>query len=586
MKNIINLNDVKKYEGFDKHVSAILSINNIPENDLKDCFPDKIGKRNFTSFEDYFNSMERIDGTDEFIKFVKENKNEKSIVISDHDCDGIMACVICAIGLNEYGVDIQYLSTDRFKTGYGMKKSSIDEAIKSGAKVIYTVDQGITCNEVIDYAKSKGLKVCVTDHHIGKEVSHADAVVDPCYFLNNTKFKEISGATVIFKLIYELFKSEGYDTKFLYDLAALAGITVLSDCMEMLNENRILYKCTMNYCNSQVKKNTFIKRLADLLCFYLPGADQEFCQFIPTRNFNSTQVNFYFIPLINAVNRIEGNVTCLINDIVYIYYNDIEPDGSFYQRLNNYRKTMKSSLTKMHRYNVNESVCVEAFDTGILENYSGICGLVASDVVENEKKPALIGTIDSTNIVKFSGRSVQGYSLYNLLKRIKEDHPELNLNFGGHDQALGCSIPKNNIDAFREIICEYYTKDAFEITETYLPLDDGSVWKRVYKIFAPFGSGFIMPQFYVETSISYFDSEKRTFKLSDCGKESIVCYNYVDVEYMKYLAYKKKHEEKIQAILEFVYDPHGELVLKLVNILNKNPEIERQILEERNNSIG
>ena len=60
---------------------------------------------------------------------------------------------------------------------------------------------------------------------------------------------------------------------------------------------------------------------------------------------------------------------------------------------------------------------------------------------------------------------------------------------------------------------------------------------------------------------------------------------YIKDEYMKYLAYKKKHEEKIQAILEFVYDPHGELVLKLVNILNKNPEIERQILEERNNSI-
>ena len=74
-------------------------------------------------------------------------------------------------------------------------------------------------------------------------------------------------------------------------------------------------------CNNNVNKNSFIRRLVDLISFHIPGSN-EFDFMPPSRDFNKTNIDFYFVPVINAVNRVEGNVEELISDIIQIFYND------------------------------------------------------------------------------------------------------------------------------------------------------------------------------------------------------------------------------------------------------------------------
>ena len=600
--NLIKLNKNSK---INPYLDAVIKYNRKENSNLKWLLPDKANKLDFSTFETYYNFMERIDGTNDFINFVNENKHEKSICISDHDCDGIMACVICTVGLSEFGIDISHISTNRFTTGYGMKKEMIDIVASQGIKVIYTVDQGITCNDVIEYAHSKGMKVCVTDHHTGLSDCVADCVINPCYFKNQTQFKSISGATVIFKLIYELYKHHNMQLSMMDDLATLAGITVLSDCMPMINENRILYKCMEEYCNFQCsfEVTTYIRRVAELLSFipfseqrkvrensYCDEAGNYFSQlgegYIPViKHFNTTSINYYFVPIINAINRVEGDVTDLIDDLINLFYKPTMTLTGTYAKINKTRQNMKTELLIEHRFD-GKSVCVEAFSTGV-DDYSGICGLVASDVTENEKRPALIGIIPSepNKRIKFSGRSVSGYNLYKLLQRVKENHPELEVEFGGHAEALGASIPPENLEKFRDVLCEYYSQDAYEIVNSYFLLDNVDNWLKVINALGPFGNQFELPQFYIKTTIQYCNLENKEFNLKGCGRSPIMVFAKRDLEYIMNLATKNRNKE-IECVLEPTYTDDGAIRFKLVNILNRDASIDLYIEEQKNNYLS
>lgn len=576
MKKIITINDIQPFLNYDKYISAIMRYNNISEMSLGRTFPD-LGLFNI-NFDYYFSHMEKVDGTDEFIRFVMENKDKPSIVISDHDCDGIMACVILTMALATNGINISYMATDRFTSGYGMKKKNIDMALKTGAEVLYTVDQGITCYDAIQHAKNNGMKICITDHHNGPIHVDADCVIDPDYVENKTSFKAISGATVALKLGYELTKAMGGDLRIFEDLGALAGITVLSDVMPIIGENRLLYKAMVNHCNKNANKNTFIRRLVDLINFYVPG-DYDFISMPPSRDFNKTNLDFYFVPIINAVNRVEGNVDDLITDIIQIFYRDYDGDPKYYYNINNTRKQMKKDLLGYH-HKTKHSVVVDALKVDSDINYGGIAGLIASDIVGDEKKPCLLGIDQGQDRLSFSGRSLPGYDLYSLLDRVKNTHPELDLQFGGHAEALGASIPRNNILPLQEALSEEFDKDKYEVEEEYFLLDNTDAWIRVFQQFSPFGNRFQMPQFYVKTTINYCNVNTRQFSLKGCGRTGVKCYGRNDLNYIFYLATRARDTE-IEAIVELVYDEVGNIGFKLVDILNKDKDIVREINSER-----
>jgi len=141
-------------------------------------------------------------GADIIISAIK-NK-EQIIIVGDYDCDGVCATAFGMITLKKIGANVNYYVNDRFVDGYGISCSVIDNILNQypDTKLIITCDNGISAVEAVDYAKKKGLKVVITDHHEpGDIIPAADAVIDPKQKDDTYPFKELCGAGVMFKLM-------------------------------------------------------------------------------------------------------------------------------------------------------------------------------------------------------------------------------------------------------------------------------------------------------------------------------------------------------------------------------------------------
>lgn len=553
--------------------STILKINGINSKNIYEILPDN-AKKSYR-FSEYFTQMSRLKEEDSFYNYLKDlDKNKKICIIGDYDCDGILGTTIMAAGLSVWGFNVIYMIPDRFLDGYGMKKKHIDSAILSDSDLIITVDNGITCIEEIQYAKDKGIPVIVTDHHTPNGENPADIVIDPLY--NNDKYQMISGACVAFKLIYNIFEKEKIRDSVLFDLAALAGITTLSDVMPLIGENRILYHATMNYCNSNKRNtNTFIYKLGELLSFYVMGSYMP-GETKPLKNFNKTTVDFYLSPVINAINRVNGDVTVLVGDLLEILWGDSTCELDYYAKINKTRKEMKKELLELHKPDPNHSVIVESLNAGRLDNYKGVGGLVASEVVENEKKPALIGVDRGGEYLEFSGRSVSGYSLFEALNRVKENNSDLDLNFGGHAEALGGRIRKDQITKLADLLSFDFDTNFSSKDEELIHLTSTNGWICAYRALFPFGNKFKLPQFYCKSKVLYCNASERWVKMKFIGDSPIKIFNKRDLDYV--MEFSTKHRDReIELILDMCYDDSGEIMFKLVNVLNRDPKIEEDL---------
>ena len=562
---IVSTKDFKQALNCNPYTSAILRYNNVDLKNIPNFFPDKL--RQYTPAQ-YLYLMKPIDKGQEFVEFIKNNKDKQYCIIGDYDCDGIMATVIMCQTLATLGINCTYIIPDRFNDGYGMKKQHVDYAVQSNSQIIITVDNGIVANDIIEYAHQRDLKVLITDHHKPKGENNGDIVIDPLY--NNDIFKGISGATVALKLSYLLFKEFGkYDEyiSLLSDFVALAGITAISDVMPMVNENRILIKATLPYLNQESTKRCFIQRLADLLDFYLPsGEDTK-----RFRNFNKSTIEYYFVPVINAVNRVEGNVNELVKDILEIFHKESSVAQGRYLEINKQRQKMKADMEDLCVF-TKDSVQVQLLPHQAFQNMSGISGLIASYVVEEKNKPAIIG-IDNFNengIEHFSGRSVPGFSLFNAVQNVANKHPELTISFGGHDAALGCALKRDEIDLFRKYISEEFSMNHKEVEEIYFDIENVREYIKVFERLAPFGNGFEFPRFYVKSKIKSVNEEYRSCVFEKMLGTFIKIYDKHNLFYISKLKQINPNAE-IEAIISFTYDNYaGNLQIRLDKILEKD----------------
>ncbi|HAY96855.1 MAG TPA: single-stranded-DNA-specific exonuclease RecJ, partial [Ruminococcaceae bacterium] len=130
------------------------------------------------------------------------NGKIKTAVYGDYDCDGVTATALLYSYLQSRGANCIYYIPDRISEGYGMNTAAVDRLAKEGVKLIVTVDNGIAAADEILYAKTLGIDVVVTDHHLPQgELPPAAAVVDPHRADCPSEFKEVCGAQVAFKLV-------------------------------------------------------------------------------------------------------------------------------------------------------------------------------------------------------------------------------------------------------------------------------------------------------------------------------------------------------------------------------------------------
>ena len=431
---------------------------------------------------------------DKAIDILKEKilEDKKIRVIGDYDIDGVNATYILLEGLERLGADVDSDIPDRISDGYGLNRHLVERAYEAGVDTLITCDNGIAAADEIAYGKEMGMTVIVTDHHEVPFDEHdgekryrippADAVMDPkqpdCLY----PFKGLCGAAVAYKLMEALWESMGKDSADLDDLIENVAIATIGDVMDLEDENRIFVKEGLQMLRRT--KNPGLKALIE-------------CTGIDKNSLNSYHIGFVLGPCINASGRLDTAKRALellragTQKEADILAGDLKA-------LNDSRKDMTEEAVKQAEEQV-ETTTISKDKVLVVylpDCHESLAGIVAGRIRENYYKPVFLLT-DAEEGVKGSGRSIDGYHMYEELNKCKE----LLTKFGGHRLAAGLSLPKENVGKFREMLNKNCTLTEEEMKEKVtidMEMPFGCVTEGLVKeleLLEPFGKGNTKPVF-------------------------------------------------------------------------------------------
>lgn len=431
---------------------------------------------------------------DKAIDILKEKilEDKKIRVIGDYDIDGVNATYILLEGLERLGADVDSDIPERISDGYGLNRHLVERAYEAGVDTLITCDNGIAAADEIAYGKEMGMTVIVTDHHEvpfdeqdGEKryrIPPADAVMDPkqpdCLY----PFKGLCGAAVAYKLMEALWESMGKDSADLDDLIENVAIATIGDVMDLEDENRIFVKEGLQMLRRT--KNPALKALIE-------------CTGIDKNSLNSYHIGFVLGPCINASGRLDTAKRALellragTQKEADILAGDLKA-------LNDSRKDMTEEAVKQAEEQV-ETTTISKDKVLVVylpDCHESLAGIVAGRIRENYYKPVFVLT-DAEEGVKGSGRSIDGYHMYEELNKCKE----LLTKFGGHRLAAGLSLPKENVGKFREMLNKNCTLTEEEMKEKVtidMEMPFGCVTEGLVKeleLLEPFGKGNTKPVF-------------------------------------------------------------------------------------------
>lgn len=374
---------------------------------------------------------------------------ERITVFGDYDCDGVTSTALLYSYLSSRGANVDYYIPDRSGEGYGMNPGAIDILKSRGTNVIITVDNGISAVEEIAYAKTLGIDVVVTDHHrVGDVLPDAVAVVDPHREDSLCDFSDWAGVGVAFKFVSALDESEGYELLEQYgDIIALGTV---ADIVSLKGENRIIVRSGIAFMNAALEDGTLRLGLKALL-------DSSGS----TGNLDSSSVAYRIAPRVNAAGRMgsaERALKLLLTDDV----NEAKEIAQEVSNANAQRQATETEITASAIEYIENAPEIKHRRVIVVEGddwHQGVIGIVASRLVEKYGKPCIVISKNG-DVAKGSGRSIDGFSLYDALSYCSD----ILVQYGGHVLAAGLTVDSDKIDAFRDKINEYADK-----TDTAVP---------------------------------------------------------------------------------------------------------------------
>lgn len=388
------------------------------------------------------NDMEQA--VDRILKAVSEK--EKIVIYGDYDVDGITSTATVYKFLKSLGADVDYYIPDRFTEGYGINIMAVNKLARAGAKLMITVDCGITAVGEVAFAKTQGLDVVITDHHTCKdELPKAAAVVNPKRQDNTYPFEGLAGVGVAFKLVLALAVRLGINTKSVFlEYVDLTAIGTIADVVPLCDENRIIVdkgiKAIENTKNSGIRA---ILKAAGVL----------------GKSLDSTTLAFSVAPRLNVAGRLENAKIA----VELLTCDDDEKALEIAEYLNETNQKRQGIEQKIFEEALGQAGSFEKEQLVYVLNHEGwhhgVIGIVASRICERLYRPCILISCENGK-GKGSGRSVEEMNLFDALS----DSEELLTAFGGHSQAAGLSIDEDKIDEFREKINAYAKKNLEGLT--------------------------------------------------------------------------------------------------------------------------
>lgn len=360
---------------------------------------------------------------------------EKIVVFGDYDVDGVTATCVLVDFLRQQGADCDFYIPDRVSEGYGLSRAALKNLYDGGARVIVTVDSGITALTEIAYAAEIGLRVVVTDHHeCRSELPVAVAVVNPRRPDCDYPFDELAGVGVAFKLVCAL---AGDQLAMLEQYGDLVAMGTVADVMPVLGENRIIVAAGLRQMERTRRPG---------LSMLLREAGQA------DRKLTSGTVSFVLAPRINAAGRL-GQAARAVE--LFLTHDPVRAQelACWLCEQNKIRQTaegaiLEQALQQLRReYNpIDDKVIVLAGEHW----HHGVIGIVSSRICDRYNCPVILIALDE-ELGKGSGRSLNGFNLFEAL----QDCEDLLEKYGGHELAAGLTIRRDSVSVFRDRIREY-----------------------------------------------------------------------------------------------------------------------------------
>lgn len=368
------------------------------------------------------------------------------VVYGDYDVDGVMATSILLTYLKKQGADVTYYIPDRHGEGYGLNIPAVEE-IARRAKLLITVDCGITSDREVARARELGMQVIVTDHHqLGERPVECEAVLNP--LLGDYPFRRLCGAGVAFKLVQALGGMEALGP--LWELAALATV---ADLVPLADENRVIVTYGLQAINGT--KRPGLRALIEEAG--LSG-----------REITSGHIAFQLAPRINA----GGRLALAARGVELMTTRSEEKAREIARQLeadNAQRKELEREILRQAEEMLPSQIDFLRDRAIVLSGEGwnpGVIGLAASRLVEKYRWPTILLAKDG-DICVGSARSIPGVNIHEALCGCRE----LFLRFGGHAQAAGLTIEARHLPEFRKrlnaAIARQEAWDTFYPTEEY-----------------------------------------------------------------------------------------------------------------------
>lgn len=423
---------------------------------------------------------------------------ERIMVYGDYDVDGCTAVALVYKFLQQYYSNIDYYIPDRYEEGYGISKKGIDYAAMTDVKLIIVLDCGIKAVEEIAYARSQGIDFIICDHHVPDEVlPDAVAILNPKRRNNHYPYPHLCGCGVGFKFMQAFAVSNGIEFNKLIPLLDLCAVSIASDIVPVMGENRILAYHGLRCLNA----NPSIGLQAII----------ELCG-LADRELTMNDIIFKIGPRINASGRMQNGKEAVDLLVEKDYHSALEKAG----RINLYNEARKD-LDKQMTEEAIEQVCklpdIKDRRSIVIYNedwHKGVIGIVASRLTEQYYRPAVVLT-RSEDMATGSARSVSGFDIYKAVQSCSD----LLENFGGHTYAAGLTLPVENVEKFSQRFEQYVLDHILdEQTEATLDVDAEIDFKDVtfrfyqqLRRFAPFGPQNTKPVFCTKRVYDYGTSK-------------------------------------------------------------------------------
>lgn len=404
--------------------------------------------------------------TEKFIdtlhQYIDRDQRPRFIVYADYDVDGVMSGLVTGAALEIFGVAFPEIIYPSMKTGYGLNQTVIDKIIDhrrdNRQAVLITADNGIALsNESLELPDN--WDVLITDHHQGNPdvfPSFAQAVVDPnrVDVDDQTSFKGFCGAGVMWKLMLAYAQKYGTDEQWdaVYNLVPFVALGTVCDQMKITDQNKQIVDVGLKVWNNQSwiqQRINDSEKLAEDQKLPLPSIASQMYGFMKDYpKFNHWAVNgiddqtfgWSLGPLINSSRRMTEESKLAYQ--LFLSPTDEKRQQAYteLERLNNLRKSLSSTtISKLI-----EEIAEEGVDANIIvaitDSPLGVCGIVASRLVDEFHRPAIVVTTQPEHYGGASGRSIDSIDILGFLRQANKKQPNLISAFGGHKAACGLTL--------------------------------------------------------------------------------------------------------------------------------------------------